>query len=52
LSPKSITEPARKIPLCGEYEVTARGGGPARNVYGRMHRVVRGIVPTENDGEI
>ena len=29
LSAKTITEPARKIPLYGEYEVTVLGGGPA-----------------------
>jgi hypothetical protein len=29
LSPKTITEPARQIPLYGEYEVTVLGGGPA-----------------------
>jgi FAD dependent oxidoreductase len=83
LSPKSITEPARQIPLYGEYEVAVLGGGPAgiaaavaaaragrrtllierygflggmgtaagvtnfcglhANVFGTMHRVVRGI---------
>ncbi len=83
LSPKSIEEPARKIPLYGEYEIVVLGGGPAgiaaavaaaragrqtllverygflggmgtaagvtnfcglhANVYGQMHRVVRGI---------
>src|ERR1700728_4217264 len=26
---KSITEPARQIPLSGEYEVSVLGGGPA-----------------------
>ena len=29
LPPKSIEEPARKIPLYGEYEVAVLGGGPA-----------------------
>jgi hypothetical protein len=29
LSLKTITEPARKIPLYGEYEVAVLGGGPA-----------------------
>jgi hypothetical protein len=29
LPSKSITEPARKIPLYGEYEVAVLGGGPA-----------------------
>jgi ribulose 1,5-bisphosphate synthetase/thiazole synthase len=29
LSTKTITEPARQIPLYGEYEVTVLGGGPA-----------------------
>jgi len=29
LPDKSITEPARKIPLYGEYEVAVLGGGPA-----------------------
>jgi hypothetical protein len=29
LSSKSITEPARQIPVYGEYEVTVLGGGPA-----------------------
>jgi hypothetical protein len=29
LSSKTITEPARQIPLYGEYEVTVLGGGPA-----------------------
>jgi hypothetical protein len=29
LSPKTIEEPARKIPLYGEYEVAVLGGGPA-----------------------
>src|SRR6202012_5797195 len=29
LSAKTITEPAREIPLYGEYEVTVLGGGPA-----------------------
>ena len=29
LSAKTITEPARSIPLYGEYEVTVLGGGPA-----------------------
>jgi hypothetical protein len=83
LPAKTITEPARKIPLYGEYEVAVLGGGPAgiaaavaaaragrrtlmierygflggmgtaagvtnfcglhANVYGEMHRVVRGI---------
>jgi FAD-dependent oxidoreductase family protein len=80
---KTITEPARKVPLYGEYEVAVLGGGPAgiaaavaasragrrtllierygflggmgtaagvtnfcglhANVYGEMHRVVRGV---------
>src|SRR3954465_15206683 len=83
LPPATITEPAREIPLYGEYEVAVLGGGPAgiaaavasartgrrtllierygflggmgtaaggtnfcglhANVYGEMHRVVRGI---------
>ncbi len=83
LSAKSIEEPARKIPLYGEYEIAVLGGGPAgiaaavaaarggrrtllierygflggmgtaagvtnfcglhANVYGQMHRLVRGI---------
>jgi hypothetical protein len=29
LPPKTITEPARRIPLYGEYEVAVLGGGPA-----------------------
>jgi ribulose 1,5-bisphosphate synthetase/thiazole synthase len=29
LSPKTIEEPARKIPLYGEYDVAVLGGGPA-----------------------
>ena len=29
MSPKTIEEPARNIPLYGEYEVTVLGGGPA-----------------------
>jgi len=29
LPPKSITEPARNVPLYGEYEVVVLGGGPA-----------------------
>jgi ribulose 1,5-bisphosphate synthetase/thiazole synthase len=29
VSTKTITEPARQIPLYGEYEVTVLGGGPA-----------------------
>jgi hypothetical protein len=29
LPPKTITEPARQIPLYGEYEVAVLGGGPA-----------------------
>ena len=29
LSPKTIEEPARQIPLYGEYEVAVLGGGPA-----------------------
>jgi ribulose 1,5-bisphosphate synthetase/thiazole synthase len=29
LSTKTITEPAREIPLYGEYEITVLGGGPA-----------------------
>ncbi len=29
MSSKSITEPARQIPLYGEYEVAVLGGGPA-----------------------
>ncbi len=29
MSSKTITEPARQIPLYGEYEVTVLGGGPA-----------------------
>jgi FAD dependent oxidoreductase len=81
--PKTITEPARQIPLYGEYEVAILGGGPAgiaaavaaartgrrtllierygflggmgtaagvtnfcglhANVFGEMHRLVRGI---------
>src|SRR3954454_24064216 len=80
---RTITEPARQIPLYGEYEVAVLGGGPAgiaaavasaragrrtllverygflggmgtaagvtnfcglhANVYGEMHRVVRGV---------
>src|SRR6202045_1819654 len=81
--PKTIEEPARQLPLYGEYEVAVLGGGPAgiaaavaaaragkrtllierygflggmgtaagvtnfcglhANVFGEMHRVVRGI---------
>jgi NADPH-dependent 2,4-dienoyl-CoA reductase/sulfur reductase-like enzyme len=26
---KTITEPARQVPLYGEYEVAVLGGGPA-----------------------
>ena len=29
MPPKSVTEPARQIPLYGEYEVAVLGGGPA-----------------------
>src|SRR5437868_1791067 len=29
LSPKTIEEPARRVPLYGEYEVAVLGGGPA-----------------------
>src|SRR3954453_8027368 len=29
LPPKSIEEPARQVPLYGEYEVAVLGGGPA-----------------------
>ena len=29
MPPKSITEPARNVPLYGEYEVVVLGGGPA-----------------------
>ncbi len=29
MSSKTITEPARQIPLYGEYEITVLGGGPA-----------------------
>ncbi len=29
LPPRTITEPARQIPLYGEYEVAVLGGGPA-----------------------
>ena len=83
MSAKTIEEPARQIPLYGEYEVAVLGGGPAgiaaavaaaragrrtllierygflggmgtaagvtnfcglhANVYGEMHRVVRGV---------
>jgi FAD dependent oxidoreductase len=83
LSPRTIEEPARQVPLYGEYEVAVLGGGPAgiaaavasaragrrtllierygflggmgtaagvtnfcglhANVYGEMHRVVRGV---------
>ena len=83
MPPRSITEPARDVPLYGEYDVAVLGGGPAgiaasvaaaragrrtlmverygflggmgtaagvtnfcglhANVYGEMHRVVRGI---------
>src|SRR3977135_3157654 len=83
LPPRTITEPAREVPLYGEYEVAVLGGGPAgiaaavaaaragrrtllierygflgglgtaagvtnfcglhANVYGEMHRMVRGI---------
>jgi hypothetical protein len=83
LPSRTITEPARQIPLYGEYEVAVLGGGPAgiaaavgaaragrrtllverygflggmgtaagvtnfcglhANVYGKMHRLVRGI---------
>src|ERR1700681_4595697 len=83
LPPKTVEEPARRVPLYGEYEVAVLGGGPAgiaaavaaaragrrtllierygflggmgtaagvtnfcglhANVYGEMHRVVRGI---------
>src|ERR1700694_1352613 len=83
LPPKTVEEPARQVPLYGEYEVAVLGGGPAgiaasvaaaragrrtllierygflggmgtaagvtnfcglhANVFGEMHRVVRGI---------
>ena len=83
MPPRTITEPAREIPLYGEYDVAVLGGGPAgiaaavaaaragrrtllverygflggmgtaagvtnfcglhANVYGEMHRVVRGV---------
>ena len=83
MPPKTIFEPARQIPLYGEYEIAVLGGGPAgiaaavaaaragrrtllverygflggmgtaagvtnfcglhANVYGKMHRLVRGI---------
>jgi len=83
LPAKTITEPAREIPLYGEYDVAVLGGGPAgiaaavasaragrrtllverygflggmgtaagvtnfcglhANVFGKMHRVVRGV---------
>jgi alkyl hydroperoxide reductase subunit AhpF len=29
LPPYTITEPARQVPLYGEYEVAVLGGGPA-----------------------
>jgi hypothetical protein len=81
--PRTITEPARNVPLYGEYDIAVLGGGPAgiaaavaaaragrrtllverygflggmgtaagvtnfcglhANVYGEMHRVVRGV---------
>src|SRR4051812_14266907 len=83
LPPRTISEPAREVPLYGEYEVAVLGGGPAgiaaavasaragrrtllverygflggmgaaaggtnfcglhANVFGEMHRVVRGL---------
>jgi len=34
----TIEEPARQVPLYGEYEVVVLGGGPAGIIAGRLQR--------------
>jgi len=37
LPPKTIEEPARRLPLYGEYEVAVLGGGPGSRLRWLRH---------------